>query len=182
MTGDDAAPPDAAPPTFATAVGETWCVCHTRPRCEKKFSELLHAEHLVHYLPLVTSVRRYGARTKSFTKPLFAGYVFVRVPDDRRQRLYQQELLARVLPVENEQRFLAQLEDVRRIVASGLEATLHPLLRKGAPVRVTGGPLRGLEGVIDDPANPRGIVLAIDVLQQGLLVRIPLEDLKPLPR
>lgn len=182
MTGDEAATPVAAAPAFVRAEGETWCVCHTRPRCEKKFSDLLRAEHMAHYLPLVSSVRHYGPRTKSFTKPLFAGYVFVRVPDGRRPRLYQQDLLARIISVEDETRFLAQLDDVRRIVESGLEAVLHPLLRKGTLVRVTGGPLRGLEGVIDDPANPRGIVLAVDVLQQGLLVRLPLEDLKPLPR
>ena len=55
-------------------------------------------------------------------------------------------------------------------------------LKRGTAVRVMGGPLRGLEGLIDDPTNPRGIVLSVDVLQQGLLVKVPLEDLKPLPR
>jgi hypothetical protein len=44
-----------------------------------------------------------------------------------------------------------------------------------------GGPLHGLIGVVDDPANPQGIVLAVDVLQQGLLVKLPLENLQALP-
>lgn len=178
-----AAPATVHPaPSLTSLAGETWCVGHTRPRCEKKFSDLLRAERLEHYLPLVSSVRRYGLRAKTFTKPLFPGYVFVRLPDGRKNRLYQQDLLVRLLAVDDEARFLRQLEDVQRIVASGLEASLHPLLHRGTHVRVTGGPLRGLEGTINDPANPKGIVLAIDVLQQGLLVRIPLEDLKPLPR
>lgn len=170
------------PPELTPASGETWCVCHTRPRCEKKFAELLQAERIHHYLPLVTSVRRYGTRTKQFTKPLFAGYVFTRLAPEHRPRLGQQDLLARILPVDDEPRFLRQLEDVQRIVASGLEATLHPLLKRGNPVRVVGGPLRGLEGVIDDPTHPQGIILSVDVLQQGLLVKVPLEDLKLLPR
>jgi transcriptional antiterminator RfaH len=170
------------PPDLTPAVGEAWWVCHTRPRCEKKLAEFLLAERIHHYLPLVPSVRRYGSRTKRFTKPLFAGYVFVRFAPDQRPRLGQQDLLARVLPVEDEPRFLRQLEDVQRIVASGLEATLHPLLKRGTPVRVTGGPLRGLEGTVDDSSHPRGIVLSVDVLQQGLLVKVPLEDLKILPR
>ena len=41
-------------------------------------------------------------------------------------------------------------------------------------------PLNGLEGFVDDPTNPRGIVLAVDVLRQGLLIRVPAEQLRPL--
>jgi len=171
---------DPAPP-FSRAEGEQWHVGHTRPRCEKKFADLLRAERMAHYLPLVTSVRKYGRQTKRFTKPLFAGYVFVRVPIERRARVYQQDLLARLIPIDNEAGFLRQLEDVRTIVASGLELSLHPLIHRGTRVRVIGGPLQGLEGVVDNPTDPQGIVLAVDVLQQGLLVRIPLENLKPLP-
>jgi len=158
-----------------------WRVCHTRPRCEKKFAALLAVEAFEHYLPLIASERRYGARVRKFLRPLFPGYVFARVEPARRARIHQQDLLARVITVEDEEKFLRQLADVRLIVASGLELSLHPLIRRGTRVRVVSGPLRGLEGVVDNPANPQGIVLAVDVLQQGLLVKMPLADLQPLP-
>ena len=51
----------------------------------------------------------------------------------------------------------------------------------GRRVKVVGGPLHGLEGFVDDPSNPRGIVLSVDVLQQGLLVKMPVENLQVLP-
>lgn len=158
-----------------------WFVCHTRPRCEKKFDDLVERERFAHYLPLIQSVRRYGAQKKTFTKPLFPGYVFVRIEPSGKNRIYQQDLLVRALMVENEPLFLRQLEDVKAICASGLEAAVHPLMRKGTHVRVVGGPLHGLEGYVDDPANPQGIVVSVDVLQQGLLVRLPLESLQLLP-
>jgi transcriptional antiterminator RfaH len=158
-----------------------WLVCHTKPRCEKKFAALLSAENFIHYLPLVDSVRRYAQRTKIFTKPLFPGYVFAQVPAERRSRIYQQDLLARAIRVEDEKTFLRQLDDVRTIVASGLELIVMPLLTKGRRVKIIGGPLHGLEGFVDNPTNPHGIVLAVDVLQQGLLVKIPAEHLRPLP-
>ena len=158
-----------------------WLVCHTRPRCEKKFAALLTAEAFTHYLALVESVRRYGARTKKFTKPLFPGYVFAQVPAAKKSRLYQQDLLARIIEIEDEAKFLRQLADVRAIVASGFELSLMPLLTKGRRVKIIGGPLHGLEGLVDNPANPQGVVLAVDVLQQGLLVKIPAEQLQPLP-
>ncbi len=158
-----------------------WFACHTRPRCEKKFAALLVAERFAHYLPLVPSVRRYREQTKRFTKPLFPGYVFAEIPPETKNRIYQHDLLVRAIWVENQAGFLQQLEDVRAVVASGLELSLHPLLRKGTRVKVAGGPLHGLEGIVDDPASPRGVVIAVDVLQQGLLVRMPMENLEILP-
>lgn len=157
-----------------------WLVCHTRPRCEKKFAALVAAERFEHYLPLVESVRRYGNRSKHFTKPLFPGYVFTRVPSDQKPRLYQQELLARILPIEQEAIFLRQLADVRKIVESGVGLSLHPLLKRGVQVRVTDGPLLGLVGVVDEPSNPKGVIIAVDVLQQGVLARVPARHLQPL--
>lgn len=158
-----------------------WFVCHCKPRCEKKFGSLLAAEKFEHYLPLIESVKRYGTQTKRFSKPLFPGYVFARLGPENKPRIYQQDLLARVIPVTDEPLFLRQIADVRTIVASGLELSLRPLIRKGTRVRVTGGPLWGLVGVVDDPSNPQGIIVTVDVLQQGLHVRMSLENLEPLP-
>ena len=126
-----------------------WFVCHTKPRCEKKFSALLATEQFVHYLPLVPSIRRYHDRTKKFTRPLFAGYVFAEIP-----------------PTE------------KNIVASGVEATLQPLLKKGTRVKIVSGPLWGVEGFVEDPKNSRGVLVAMDVLQQGLLVPVPMASLE----
>jgi transcriptional antiterminator RfaH len=172
---------DLSPTALPSPAAEPWIVCHTKPRCEKKFAALMVAEHFEHYLPLVLSVRRYQHQTKRFTKPLFPGYVFARVPIETRSRIFQQDLLARVITVAHEELFLRQLADVKAIVASGLELSIHPLLTRGRRVRVTGGPLHGVEGFVDDPANPKGIVVSMDVLQQGLLVRVPIENLQPLP-
>jgi len=165
-------------PDFA---GPRWFVCHTKPRCEKKFAALLALEKFDNYLALIQSVRRYGTQKKTFTKPLFASYVFARLEPERKDRIYQQDLLVRAMMVENEPVFLQQLAAVKVICASGLEAALHPLMKKGTHVRVRGGPLHGLEGYVDDPANPQGVVVSVDVLQQGLLVRLPLDSLQLLP-
>ena len=158
-----------------------WLVCHTKPRCEKKFAALMKAEKFEHYLPLVDSVRKYAQQTKHFTKPLFPGYVFAQIPAELKSRIYQQDLLARAVTVTDVPKFLRQLADVKMIVASGFELSVMPLLTKGRRAKILGGPLHGLEGIIDNPSNPQGIVLAVDVLQQGLLVRVPADQLQPLP-
>jgi|GEM_PF-129225 len=180
-----------------------WWVCHCKPRCEKKFAALMQAHGFEHYLPLVTNERRYGTRIKSFTKPLFPSYVFAEVPPEKKPLIYQQDLLARALEVENVPRLLSQLDDIRALLASGFDFTLKPLLTKGRRVRIISGPLKGVEGFVEsaevDGKHPsdsgtgnanrkssgtgkrNGVLLSIDVLQQGLLVPVPAADLKVLP-
>lgn len=155
-----------------------WFVCHTKPRCEKKLAALLVAEKIEHYLPTTESVKCYGPRTKRFTKPLFPGYVFAQVVLENKARIYQQDLLARVIPVGNETQFLRQMADVRAMVASGFEISLRPVMERGTRVKVVSGPLWGLEGVVDDPSSPKGIIVAVDVLQQGLHVCIAADCLE----
>ncbi len=91
------------------------------------------------------------------------------------------DLLARAITVLDVPGFLRQIEDVKAIVASGFELSLMPLLTKGRRVKVSGGPLHGLEGYVDNPHDLRGIIISVDVLQQGLLVKVPAEDLTVLP-
>lgn len=160
---------------------ESWLVCHTKPRCEKKFAALMRAEKFEHYLALVPSVSRQGGYTRTFTKPLFPGYVFAKIPDERRNRIYQQDLLARAITVTDVERFLRQLEEVKRVVSSGLELSVMPLLARGRRVRIVGGPLHGLEGLVEDPAKPESVVISVDVLQQGLMVKVSAGQLQPLP-
>jgi transcription antitermination factor NusG len=164
--------------TLPIFVGPRWFACHTKPRCEKKFAALLTVEKFSHYLPLVPSVRHYHDQTKRFTKPLFPGYVFTEIPPETKSRVYQQDLLVRAIWIDDQPGFMRQIDAVKTLVASGLELTLHPLLKKGTRVKVTDGPLYGIEGIVDDPANPKGVIIAIDVLQQGLLVRMPMEHLE----
>lgn len=168
--------PSSAPQDDPDAA--VWVVAHTKPRCEKKFAQLLSIECVEHELPLIKSVRRYRTQTKRFTKPLFPGYVFVRLRPSQRSRLFQQDLLVRLITVHNQAVFLAQLEAIRMIVKSGFEAHLTPPLTKGARVRIAGGPLHGVEGIVDDPKHPRGVVVAVDVLRQGVLVRVSEENIE----
>ncbi|RRJ95801.1 antitermination protein NusG [Opitutaceae bacterium TAV4] len=164
----------SSPPALEYA----WYVAHTKPRCEKKFAALMDAEHWNRELFFITSERRYGNRRRVYAKPVFPGYVFICIPPAQKSRCYQQELLVRLIEVDDEALLLRQLEDVRRLLASGNEMILYPLLKRGARARIKSGPLRGIQGIIDNPANPSGIVLSVDVLQQGVLVKIAIEDLE----
>ncbi len=156
-----------------------WLVCHTKPRCEKKFAALLTSIGFTNYLPLVENVRRYSDGTvHRSTLPLFPSYVFAQIPIASQRRIYEQQLIVRTLSVDNERVFLGQLEQVKKVVSAGIDAILRPRVIKGVRVRIKSGALWGVEGKVADPTNPEGVVLEVDVLQQGLLVKIPMDQLE----
>ncbi|MGY8651607.1 MAG: transcription termination/antitermination protein NusG, partial [Verrucomicrobiia bacterium] len=57
-----------------------WYVAHTRPRCEKKLVAWCGREGHACELPTYASVRKYRGKEVTFHKPLFPGYVFLRLP------------------------------------------------------------------------------------------------------
>jgi len=157
--------------------GPRWFVIHTKPRCEKKFAGLLSIELFEHYLPLITSKRRYGNRDRVYEKPLFPGYVFAEIAPEKKNRIYTLDLVVRTLWIDDQAEFLTQLGQIRTLVASGVEATLQPLIKKGARVRINSGPLWGVEGFVEDPQSPKGVLIAMDVLRQGVLVPVKREQI-----
>ena len=56
-----------------------WFVAHTRPRCEKKLDAWCQREGLVTTLPCYTTKHKYRGKVVSFTKPLFPGYLFLKL-------------------------------------------------------------------------------------------------------
>lgn len=157
-------------PTLPRLDAARWAVCHVRPRCEKKFAALLDAGSIVNELPLLTIRHRYEGRLREYTKPLVPGYVFALLPEDYASKVYQGELLARVIPVLDQERLLADIETLRRIAESGLPAFMQPCFAKGTRVRIKSGPLLGLIALVEDPDNFKGVVVSIDVLREGVFV------------
>lgn len=166
-----------APTEFASEEASRWCVCHTKPRCEKKFDSLLNIEGLERYLPLFKHQKKYGGRMRVTHKPLMPGYIFANLPICANPRIYQQSLLVRTIHVKDQARLLREIEDIRRLVASGLPASLQPVFEKGTRVRIRNGPLMGIIALVEKPDSRKGVMIAIDVLRQGLLVAIQPEDL-----
>ncbi|HRI15918.1 MAG TPA: transcription termination/antitermination NusG family protein, partial [Verrucomicrobiota bacterium] len=74
-----------------------WYVAHVRARCEKKVAEYSAREGWEAVLPLYRSVKRYRGKTVEFRKPLFPGYVFVKLGPQSASKLRQHQLVANLL-------------------------------------------------------------------------------------
>jgi transcriptional antiterminator RfaH len=155
-----------------------WYVAHTRPRCEKKLAEYCREKGFEVTLPFYKSVRKYERKTVVFEKPLFPNYVFLRLDRAQRQKVYQSDLVANLLDVVDQQQFEEQLADILRSLESEREVLLAPQITAGTRVKITTGPLRGLEGMVETRSGVSYVHLRLDFIGQNVAVKLEASDLE----
>jgi transcriptional antiterminator RfaH len=164
--------PDVYPPSLfdaAPAVEQArdWWVAHTRPRQEKCLARQLYAGGVPFYLPQVGRRNRVRGRIVTARVPLFPGYVFLLADRDERVAALATRRVARMIPVPDGDRLRHDLDQVRRLIDSGLPVLPEERLTPGMWVEVTRGPLAGLSGQIVRTAAGRKFVVRIDFIQRG---------------
>ncbi|HRT08664.1 MAG TPA: UpxY family transcription antiterminator, partial [Candidatus Paceibacterota bacterium] len=87
----------------------SWFVAHTRPRREKKLVEYCQRQGFATTLPCYKSVHKYRGKTVTFDKPLFPGYVFLRLEPTQRDAVRRNEHVANLLTVVDQEEFARQL-------------------------------------------------------------------------
>jgi hypothetical protein len=107
--------------TSEPTTAHPWFVAHTRPRCEKKLAEYCEREGFSVTLPLYKSVKKYRGKTVTFQKPLFPGYVFLRLGPDQPRKVYQSDYVANLLTVVDQKLFEQQLGDILEALETDYE-------------------------------------------------------------
>lgn len=153
-----------------------WYALRTRSRHEKMVAEQLEGQSIENFLPLVKQSRQWSDRVKEVELPLFSGYTFVRVvltsPD--RLRVLQTHGVAGFVgincvgtPIPDE-----QIQDIRTLLESKVPFEEQPFLRVGQRVRIRGGALDGVEGILSAQNGDRSLVISLEPIQRSLSVRI----------
>lgn len=155
-----------------------WFVAHARPRCEKKVVEYCAREGIATTLPCYRSAHKYRGKTAVFQKPLFPGYVFLRMGVQQRQKVYQSDYVANLLDVFDQSVFERQLMDILRALETELEIQLAPEIGQGKRVKIKSGPLRGLEGTVEDRYGMNVVLLRLEFISQAAAVRVEAGDLE----
>ena len=70
-------------------------------------------------------------------------------------------------PIPNE-----QIESLRAIISNRIHTTPHEFLRVGEKVRIRGGALDGIEGVLSAIRQDKSLVVSVDLIQKSVAIRI----------
>jgi len=154
---------------------QVWFALQTRYRFEKKVAAHLSSKGMEVFLPLRTENREWSDRQKLVSVPLFPGYAFVRSARSVALRLLVLQTpgvmgfvsfagTAAIIPQK-------QIEDLRLLLAQSVPFSLYPFLRAGQRVRIRGGCLDGVEGLLTQ--RDRGkLVISIESIQRSLAIEI----------
>lgn len=155
-----------------------WSVAHTRPRREKKLKQFCDQEEIVAILPCYKAVHRYLRKVVVFEKPLFPGYVFLHLLPDQRQKVFQRDDVANLLAVYDQELFARQLGDILTALDSDLEIFLAPEIGVGSRVKVKSGPLKGMDGYVEERYGLTTVLLRLDFIGQAAAVKLQADELE----
>ena len=156
-----------------------WVVLRTRPRCEKKVARFCEGQGASVFLPLLSRTHRYGGRTRTFTSPLFAGYVFALLNMDQFNKVQRYQHVARLLRTVDQLGLVRQLCAIRRALNENEVVEVLPFLVEGRHVMVKFGPMKGFEGVIQRRKGKTRVVINVEMIQHSVAVELDSQDLAP---
>lgn len=161
----------------------SWYALQIRYRFEKKAAEQLRRKEIETFLPLREEIHRWSDRNKEILVPLFPGYAFVRIAQSQiwRMRVLSTagvigfvNLLGEAITVPT-----VQIEHLQLLLSQKVPCSLYPFLRLGQRVRVRGGCLHGLEGILVS-TQTRHLVISIESIHRSVAIEIEGYELEPL--
>ena len=155
-------------------------MAHTRPRTEKKLAEYCARNAISATVPCYDSPHKYRGKTVVFKKPLFPGYVFLQFEQRRKQLLSQSRYVANLLDVFDQETFQRQLQNIVLALEANLTVRLAPEIGEGMRVRIKAGPLRGMEGWVEQRYGMSTILLRIDFINQAAALKLEANALEPI--
>jgi len=157
-----------------TGDGHPWFAVQTRTTHEKRVASLLDYQRYEYFLPLYTARRRWSDRIKQVELPLFPGYIFCRFNMHARGPILKTPsvvgiagIAGKPIPLEDH-----EIVAIQRIHHSRLSVSPHPFLQVGQRVRLEGGSLDGLEGLIEDIGRRNRLIVSVSLLQRSVAVEI----------
>jgi transcription antitermination factor NusG len=165
---------------YAAQLSGRWWVLHTRARHERAVALALAQQDIPHYLPLARHGRTYGKHRVHVELPLFPGYLFLCGGASECEAARRTRRVAAILRVCNEEQFRDELQQIHRVVESGIPVCVYPGLRIGRRCRVIAGSLMGLEGIVLKRRSGSRMYISATVLNQSAVVEIDCALLEPI--
>jgi transcription antitermination factor NusG len=152
----------------------SWYALYTKHQHERAVAQNLTYKGFEVFLPLYAVARNWKDRVKLLHVPLFPCYVFLRSAGERQLAIITTPGIhdfvrngGRPAPIPD-----AEIEGIRQAIGSGARVEPHPFLTCGDWVRVTCGPLAGVQGVLTRKRSAYRLVLSVEMLGKAAAVGI----------
>jgi transcription antitermination factor NusG len=160
-----------------------WYALQVRTRYERVVADHLDGMEYEWFLPLTRDRKRWSDRIKEVAVPLFPGYLFCRFDAQNRLPILKTPGVLHVVgynrqPISVDE---AEITAIQTLVASGVPNQPCSFVEIGDRVRISAGPLRGLEGILVESRGQHKFVLSVTLLQRSVAVELDSLSVVPCP-
>lgn len=128
-----------------------WYAVYTKPRWEKKVSEMLTGRGIINYCPLNRIDRQWSDRKKIIYEPLFTSYVFVYTSEQKHKELKESNGIINLVHWLGKPAVIRdyEIEAIRSFLSQYSNVELQrPGINLYDKVRIVNGPLVQMEGAV----------------------------------
>jgi transcription antitermination factor NusG len=160
----------------------SWYAVHTMARHEKRVAAQFEEKRVCTFLPLLHQVHRWTDRRTVVEIPMFSCYAFVRMVQTVEERLKVLRTPGVLGFVGSERQGTSipdeQIESLRKAVSEKVPCLPHPFISVGKRVRIRGGSLDGVEGILMLQGRDQSLVLSVELLQRSVSIRVEGYDIE----
>lgn len=158
-----------------------WYAVCVRSKHEKQVTDALTSKGYDCLFPSYREKRKWKDRTKVLELALFPGYVFSRFDVELRLPILTTPGVQAVAGLGRIPQPLDphEVEQLQKITAVGYPAQPWPFLKIGQKVRITAGPLTGVEGLLVQRRGETRVVLSVSVLEKAISVLVESDAIRP---
>jgi transcription antitermination factor NusG len=160
-----------------------WFAIHTRTRFEKKVLSDLNEKGIESFLPLYAAKHKWSDRQAVVQVPVFPGYVFVRISTVQDARIAVLRTVGVTCfvgtrgigtPIPNH-----EIQAIQTLLEQRIPFQLYPFLNVGDRVRIRGGCLDGVEGILTAINGNESLIVSVQLIQRSIAMQISGYEVEP---
>jgi transcription antitermination factor NusG len=169
-------------PLALSPEGLNWYAVHTKARHEKRVAAQFEEKQVCTFLPLLRQIHRWRDRQSRVEVPMFSCYTFVRIVQTGEERLKILRTPGVLGFVGSERRGTPipqeQIESLRTAISENIPCFPHPFINIGRRVRICGGSLDGVEGILVRQGADQSLVVSVELLHRSVSIRVEGYDIE----
>lgn len=160
---------------------QNWHVAYTCSRHEKYVAEQCKQHGIMAFVPLYAVQRQWKQRRAEVLLPLFPSYVFVRMALAERFRILALRGMVSLVSFKGLPAVVpdGQIEALKKAVSLG-RAEPCAYLHSGKRVRVTAGPLVGLEGIVQEIKDNVRVIVSFEWMNRSVSISLDATEVEAL--
>lgn len=169
-------PNEAMSPLSPVPEESNWYAIHTMARHEKRVVQRLQEKRIFTFLPLVQQIHRWTDRWHKVEVPLFSCYAFVRIAPTAENRVRVLNIPGVLAFVGSERQGTPipdqEIENLQLANREKIPCTMHPFVSAGRRMRIQGGSLHGVEGILVGQGKNQSLILSVELLGRSVAIRV----------